>query len=81
MSTIAATSNPLQGGTVIEQAQNALSVRLGVSLETAFRMIDGAARSHSRQIDDVAAEVVANGGRFCRARRSFGRRQAKEPGA
>ena len=76
MSPSESTNDALQHKTIVEQAQGALSVRLGVSLDTALRMMDGAARNQRRHIDEVAAEVLANGGRFCHpARRSFGRRR------
>ena len=49
---------------VIEQAKGALSVTLGVSPDEAFDALRGHARSQSRDIHVVAAEVVRNGGRL-----------------
>ena len=49
---------------IIEQAKGAISVRCGVTPETAFEMMRGFARSHRREIHEYAADIVANGGRF-----------------
>jgi len=49
---------------IVEQAKGAISVRCDVSIETAFEMLRGLARSQRRNIHEYAAEVVANGGRL-----------------
>jgi AmiR/NasT family two-component response regulator len=50
----------------LEQAKGAISVRCGVTPDTAFEMLRGLARSQRREIHEYAAEIVANGGRFSR---------------
>ena len=52
----------LQSRIIIEQAKGAISVRCGVTPETAFKMMRGLARSQRREIHEYAAEIVANGG-------------------
>jgi AmiR/NasT family two-component response regulator len=49
---------------VIEQAKGAISARCDVPIDIAFEILRGLARSNQRHIHDLAAEVVANGGRF-----------------
>ena len=54
----------LQSRIVVEQAKGAISVRCGVTPDTAFEMMRGLARSQCREIHEYAAEIVANGGRL-----------------
>jgi AmiR/NasT family two-component response regulator len=54
----------LESRIIIEQAKGAISVRCGVTPETAFEMMRGLARSQRREIHEYAADIVANGGRF-----------------
>ena len=49
---------------ILEQAKGAISVRCGVTPDTAFEMMRGLARSQRREIHEYAAEIVANGGRL-----------------
>jgi AmiR/NasT family two-component response regulator len=49
---------------VIEQAKGAIGARLGITPDVAFEMLRGLARSQGRDLDEYAAAVVANGGRF-----------------
>jgi AmiR/NasT family two-component response regulator len=52
----------LESRIVIEQAKGAISVRCGVTPETAFEMLRGFARSQRRNIHEYAASIVASGG-------------------
>lgn len=54
----------LESRIILEQAKGAISVRCGVTPDIAFEMMRGLARSQRRNIDDYAAEIVANGGRL-----------------
>jgi AmiR/NasT family two-component response regulator len=54
----------LESRVILEQAKGAISVRCGVTPDTAFEMLRGLARSQRREIHEYAAEIVANGGRF-----------------
>ena len=54
----------LQSRIILEQAKGAISVRCGVTPDTALDMMRGLARSQRRNINEYAAEIVANGGRF-----------------
>ena len=54
----------LESRIILEQAKGAISVRCGVDPNTAFEMIRGLARSQGRELDEYAAEIEANGGRF-----------------
>jgi AmiR/NasT family two-component response regulator len=56
----------LESRIILEQAKGAISVRCGVTPDTAFEMLRGLARSQRREIHEYAAEIVANGGRFSR---------------
>jgi AmiR/NasT family two-component response regulator len=49
---------------VIEQAKGAISVRSNVPVEIAFELLRGQARRSRRKLHELAAEVVANGGRL-----------------
>jgi AmiR/NasT family two-component response regulator len=53
-----------QSRIIIEQAKGAISVRRGVTPETAFQMMRRRARSQRRNLHEYAAEIVANGGRL-----------------
>jgi len=49
---------------IIEQAKGAISVRCSVTVDQAFELLRGLARSQRREIHEYAAQVVANGGRL-----------------
>jgi AmiR/NasT family two-component response regulator len=54
----------LESRVVIEQAKGAVAARRGVSLEEAFELVRGLARSQRREIHEFCVEVVANRGRL-----------------
>jgi AmiR/NasT family two-component response regulator len=54
----------LNSRAVIEQAKGAISVRSNVPVDIAFELLRGQARQSRRKIHEVAAEVIANGGRL-----------------
>ena len=49
---------------VIEQAKGAISARSDVPVDVAFEMLRAVARNKRQNITDVAAQVLANGGRL-----------------
>jgi AmiR/NasT family two-component response regulator len=49
---------------VVEQAKEAMSMRLGLSPDEAFELLHGLARSQRRDLHEFAGVVVRDGGRL-----------------
>ena len=49
---------------LIEQAKGSISARSNVPVDVAFEMLRAVARNRQQKLTDVAAEVIANGGRL-----------------
>ena len=54
----------LRSRVVIEQAKGAISARFGTEPDVAFELMRGLARSQRRNLQEYAAEIVANRGRL-----------------
>ncbi|MEU6847121.1 GAF and ANTAR domain-containing protein [Streptomyces sp. NPDC046716] len=57
-SLVAQLDHALTSRVVIEQAKGMLSVRRGVSVDEAFTLLRGYARSHRRKITEIAADIT-----------------------
>lgn len=53
-------ADALHGRLAIEQAKGALAQRLDITVDEAFDLLDRHARTHSQELPDVAAEVLAD---------------------